>query len=411
MRILKRLGILAALTTALALSALAASASATVLCSTDATTCPAGSILPAGSYATAGMNAETLPTTFTIKTSNGFKFTCTYGSIGSQTSAEVGNPLPAESEGLLWGCGVKQFPKSSCQNISTQAPSTIEAAENGNGSLTIGDSSHRVSLDVQCTVEGSPLTCEYSTGSLPFAYDPSEGVLSTSEAALRKDGSGGTYASICGEGASLSTNMQMYEVGFSHGGTVVCSSWDTVCPTANILPSESVFSAGINSETLSETAFELKIGSTGLKVKCTYGGVWAETMAAVGSPLAADGRGEFWNCNLPAINNSSCQNLSDAAPAAIEAGENGDGTLTLGDSGHHFSLTVDCVAQGSAFTCEYSSASVPFVYEAGEGLLSTQKAALGLDGREGQWSELYCGSGAELSLDAQESEVVGFGTA
>lgn len=410
MRILKRFGIVAALTMAVALAALSASASATVLCSTQATTCPKASILPAESYVSAGLNAETLPTSFTITTSNNVKVGCEYGAVGSKTSAEVGNPLPGQGEGMLWGCSMQSL-QSSCQNISVAAPASIEASENGNGTLTVGSSSSRLSLDLNCTVQGEPLTCEYSSGGVSFSY--AEGELKTEGSPLRKDGSSGIDAALCGESAVLTANMVVFGFsgGFSRGGTVLCSAEAaTVCPNGSFRPKGSLFVGGINSETIPSTNFSLTIGA-GVRIACNYGGVSAKTTAAVGSPLEAEGQAEFWGCSSVNFKSSSCQSLAGAAPAGLVAGKSGSGSLTLGNSTSRFHLTLSCTIQGSPFTCKYSAPSVSLAYSVSEGLLSAREDAFSLDGREGKYSELYCGTGAKLSLNANVSEIVSLSAA
>jgi hypothetical protein len=146
----------------IAVSALgASSASATLLCKENVTTCAEKDIYPSGTSVSA-----TLTSTF----ESGFGPKCTGSTLSGKTTAEKGSPQPAEITNLTFsGCTSCPFglsTKVEAQNLPYAA--NLAKTTEDDGTLTIGNSGKGTpELKVLC----ASVTCLFSLEKLPVSFN------------------------------------------------------------------------------------------------------------------------------------------------------------------------------------------------------------------------------------------------
>ena len=180
---------LAALAMTAAVGASSASAMKTVLCDNPSllgchftgTTQPAGTTLGVTGELTIGGNSFT-------------RIKCFNWVYGAVTTAEIGEPLPAESAGWLLSCKAELFPNTNppglvlqCQKatFSYPAASLNVTGTKGKGTVSIGSESEPLTFTFECTQEGTTVSCEYTAmSSVPMNMVVGEGMTLAEEAVI-----------------------------------------------------------------------------------------------------------------------------------------------------------------------------------------------------------------------------------
>lgn len=166
--------------------------------------------------------------------------------------------------------------------------------------------------------------------------------------------------------------MALAGAGTASASTVLCTSHTTWCSGTDVLPSGSYIDGVVNTEPgYSGTSFVLEDSLLG-KIVCSYAHIGGQTTAVSGNPLPAHGESYTppaacvkytYSFHNPQPSAEACTEFSISnPPATITAKGSGDGTMTVGTSAQHFSLSFTCrVSQeNTTYKCTYGSESVAY---------------------------------------------------
>jgi hypothetical protein len=364
MKSLKSILIAAVAILALAAFASSSASAQTVLCKKNESPCVKANTFPSGTGLGGVVNTETSKETyFKLKLSSGLELICGNGVFGGTSTAEGGNPLPAQS-GLSINAGKCKFAGStaSCSEFTgTEPAATISATGSGNGTFVAGTSGKHMSFSFKCKYNSSfEANCTYGSAAVSYQFSATKDQLSATNASLAKEAGASEW---CGTTATLNAVGEGVEQVYvsTRTETVLCSSPDTTCPLPEIIPSHSPFWGTVTPE----ATFKLEESSSPLT--CTSGLVGAEATVekAVGA-LPAEGGVYLGNCILA---NSSPPHVSCTAseisgvPTTMTASGGGNGMVTFGSSSKHFSISYSCpIIKGFNINCAYGAPSVTFEF-------------------------------------------------
>jgi hypothetical protein len=330
-----------------------ASASATVLCKENTTTCSTGSIYPKETA------IEATGLSFKIKNSLA-TINCSSSSMAGKTTGEKGAPLSAEITSLSVSKCSTCTGGAEARNLPYKAG--LERSEAGDGTLTFesggkGTPSVKFNncfgLGINCTYGASPLNLHFEGGS------PAK-LTAQSVTLTRQEGS----SSFCPATGTLEATYEITNpkpayarAGAGVGETVFCKEGGTVCPSkAATYPSGTT----ITGESTESGVFIREFGGQNIGCK---GSLSLESSAESGKPLFV---------SIPSMTFSSCKGGCQAVEAqglpyvgAVEATSGGNGTLTLSTQ---WTLSK-CIGE---VTCPYSVTNAHYTITGG----SAEKAKL-----------------------------------
>jgi hypothetical protein len=319
----RRLSIpLAAVVAALMIAALAGagSASATVLCKENTTTCAAESIYPSGTTVSATLESGKyveLATEFgTVK--------CSSSTMSGKTTAEKGAPLPIEISSLsVSGCGSVGPCAEAGEARNLPYAAGVERTEAGNGTFTVSSGGKgNPSLKFFNCGPFKNLTCVWGASQIAFSLaggNPAH--LEVSKKTLSRETEGGG-SNLCPLTASLTASYEVTSpkpvyarAAAGVGNTAICKENVLVCPSKS-----ATYPGG--------TSIEAKAAPVALKnawgtLECGSSSMSFESSAESGKPLGLKPLGFTF---------SSCVGMCETAAGEIEspsleATTGGNGTL------------------------------------------------------------------------------------
>lgn len=344
---MKRITVLGlALTATLALTAVIgiSSASATVLCKENATTCPAASIYPSGTTIEAKLKTGT---TFTVKST--FNYSCTGSTIGGKTLAEKGAPLPAEVSTMSFsGCSGNC---TAVEALNLSYTGEIERGTGGNGTVNLS-SGGKGTPSLRMTGCAFGTTCVYSAPKIGLTGGNPASLAIESEI-IKLEGSG-----LCPSSALVVANYEVTSpkpayatAGPKLNQTVFCKENAVVCPSQS-----ATYPSGTTIKTTPGTTAVLSWSSVYEAVGCKTASLTLESTAEAGSPLPIASLIGFSECS------GGCNTVEATASklsSSVEATVGGAGTFKPGE----FSVTLKGCIHG--IECVYQASGTEMQFEGG----------------------------------------------
>jgi hypothetical protein len=316
-----------------------ASASATVLCKENLTTCSAGAIYPSGT----GVEAKFKGAAITFKGT--LSVSCTGSTIGGKTTAERGAPLPVEiSSWSFSGC-------TGCETVSAKNLSNtgqINRTTGGNGTVTLA-SGGKGSPGIEMTGCAFGISCVWAAPTMSLTGG-SPAKLAALVELERIEGS-----KLCGSKILLTAEYEITSpkpvyvaAAAGLGESVFCKVQADVCPSPS-----SRYSSGTVVESISSHP-QIWAGPFNLPYECESMSLAFKTTAESGNPLP----GEITSLGTSSpCGGGGCTAAKFATgnKSSFEATGSGNGTIKT-------SMSVEFTGCSFGTTCVYGteSASMPF---------------------------------------------------
>ncbi len=192
---------------ALALAGLAGTSTAsaaTVLCKANESPCANANVRPPGTSIGGWKEKEKVSLTLNALLVG---YTCKGGYFGATSTAEAGNPLPANGFMISSYCTVSVGgnPPQSCSSLTvSEPPTTVVATGGGSGTLTYGTPSQHLSVTFTCQYNSkSSFTCKWGAESVPLTLDWGKETFGATNAPLTLEEKSGEGSVVCYNSAKL----------------------------------------------------------------------------------------------------------------------------------------------------------------------------------------------------------------